>query len=81
MKLCRGVGLRHMGGVRACRAGARWPYRSFVTGSFPRRDAGRCRRVAGTWRPGLVGVPAWLAVGVPFLIGVWIALQKAAALL
>lgn len=30
---------------------------------------------------GLVGVLAWLAVGVPFLVGVWIALQKAAALL
>ncbi|MDF3983104.1 OFA family MFS transporter [Luteibacter sp. PPL201] len=30
---------------------------------------------------GVVGVLAWLAVGVPFLIGVWIALQKAAALL
>ncbi|HTS83921.1 MAG TPA: OFA family MFS transporter [Usitatibacter sp.] len=29
---------------------------------------------------GIVGVIAWLAVGVPFLIGVWIALQKAAAL-
>jgi len=29
---------------------------------------------------GIVGVVAWLAVGVPFLIGVWIALQKAAAL-
>lgn len=30
---------------------------------------------------GIVGVLAWLAVGIPFLIGVWIALQKAAALL
>ena len=29
---------------------------------------------------GLAGVLAWLAVGVPFLIGVWIALRKAAAL-
>jgi len=29
---------------------------------------------------GIVGVIAWLAVGIPFLIGVWIALQKAAAL-
>ena len=29
---------------------------------------------------GIGGVLAWLAVGVPFLIGVWIALQKAAAL-
>ncbi len=29
---------------------------------------------------GIVGVLAWLAVGVPFLIGVWIALQKAAVL-
>ncbi|MGE7136499.1 OFA family MFS transporter [Luteibacter sp. NPDC031894] len=30
---------------------------------------------------GMVGVLAWLAVGIPFLVGVWIALQKAAALL
>jgi len=30
---------------------------------------------------GAAGVLAWLAVGIPFLIGVWIALQKAAALL
>ncbi|MET4675987.1 MULTISPECIES: OFA family MFS transporter [unclassified Luteibacter] len=30
---------------------------------------------------GMTGVLAWLAVGIPFLIGVWIALQKAAALL
>jgi MFS family permease len=29
---------------------------------------------------GAVGVLAWLAVGIPFLIGVWIALEKAAAL-
>jgi MFS family permease len=29
---------------------------------------------------GIAGVLAWLAVGIPFLIGVWIALQKAAAL-
>ncbi len=29
---------------------------------------------------GLGGTLAWLAVGIPFLIGVWIALQKAAAL-
>ncbi len=29
---------------------------------------------------GIDGTLAWLAVGVPFLIGVWIALQKAAAL-
>ncbi|MDE2080120.1 MAG: OFA family MFS transporter [Burkholderiales bacterium] len=29
---------------------------------------------------GLGGVLAWLAVGIPFLTGVWIALQKAAAL-
>jgi MFS family permease len=29
---------------------------------------------------GAVGVLAWLAVGIPFLIGVWIAMQKAAAL-
>ncbi|HEX4742939.1 MAG TPA: OFA family MFS transporter [Caulobacteraceae bacterium] len=32
-------------------------------------------------RLGLVGVAAWLAVGVPFAIGLFIALQKAAALL
>jgi MFS family permease len=30
---------------------------------------------------GVVGVLAWMAVGIPFLIGVWIALQKAAALI
>ena len=30
---------------------------------------------------GALGIVAWLAVGIPFLIGVWIALQKAAALL
>jgi hypothetical protein len=30
--------------------------------------------------PGAVGVLAWLAVGIPFLIGVYIALSKAAAL-
>jgi MFS family permease len=30
---------------------------------------------------GIVGTLAWLAVGIPFLIGVWIALQKAAALI
>lgn len=30
---------------------------------------------------GGLGVLAWLAVGIPFLIGVWIAMQKAAALL
>jgi MFS family permease len=30
---------------------------------------------------GVGGVLAWLAVGIPFLIGVWIALSKAAALL
>jgi MFS family permease len=30
---------------------------------------------------GITSVLAWLAVGIPFLIGVWIALQKAAALL
>jgi MFS family permease len=30
---------------------------------------------------GPVGILAWMAVGIPFLIGVWIALQKAAALL
>ncbi|URL57069.1 OFA family MFS transporter [Luteibacter flocculans] len=30
---------------------------------------------------GVLGVLAWAAVGIPFLIGVWIALQKAAALL
>jgi hypothetical protein len=30
---------------------------------------------------GAVGALAWLAVGIPFLIGVWIALQKASALL
>ena len=29
---------------------------------------------------GAVGLVAWLAVGIPFLIGVWIALQKAAVL-
>jgi MFS family permease len=29
---------------------------------------------------GAIGVLAWLGVGIPFLIGVWIALQKAAAL-
>jgi MFS family permease len=29
---------------------------------------------------GVIGVLAWLAVGIPFLIGVWIALAKAAAL-
>jgi hypothetical protein len=29
---------------------------------------------------GLVGVLAWAAVGIPFLIGVYIALQKAAVL-
>jgi MFS family permease len=29
---------------------------------------------------GLGGILAWLAVGIPFLIGVWIALQKAVAL-
>jgi MFS family permease len=29
---------------------------------------------------GMVGVIAWLAVGIPFLVGVWIALEKAAAL-
>ncbi len=29
---------------------------------------------------GVGGVLAWLAVGVPFLIGVWIALEKAAGL-
>jgi hypothetical protein len=29
---------------------------------------------------GVGGVLAWLAVGIPFLIGVWIALEKAAAL-
>jgi hypothetical protein len=30
---------------------------------------------------GVVGVMAWLAVGIPFLIGVGIALQKASKLL
>jgi MFS family permease len=30
---------------------------------------------------GAVGALAWLGVGIPFLVGVWIALQKAAALL
>lgn len=30
---------------------------------------------------GVLGIVAWLAVGIPFLVGVWIALQKAAALL
>ena len=30
---------------------------------------------------GVLGVLAWAAVGIPFLIGVWIALQKAGALL
>ena len=29
---------------------------------------------------GIVGVVAWALVGIPFLIGVWIALSKAAAL-
>lgn len=29
---------------------------------------------------GIGGVLAWMAVGIPFLIGVWIALAKAAAL-
>jgi hypothetical protein len=29
---------------------------------------------------GVVGVIAWALVGVPFLMGVWIALSKAAAL-
>jgi hypothetical protein len=29
---------------------------------------------------GIVGVVAWVAVGVPFLVGVWIAISKAAAL-
>ncbi len=29
---------------------------------------------------GIVGVLAWLAVGIPFVIGLWIALEKAAAL-
>jgi hypothetical protein len=29
---------------------------------------------------GIVGAIAWAAVGIPFLIGVWIALSKAAAL-
>ena len=29
---------------------------------------------------GIVGVLAWLAVGIPFLIGLYIALAKAAAL-
>ena len=29
---------------------------------------------------GVVGVLAWLAVGIPFLIGLYIALEKAAAL-
>jgi len=32
-------------------------------------------------RFGAVGVLAWLGVGIPFLVGVWIALAKAAALL
>jgi hypothetical protein len=39
-------------------------------------DAGSAAR--GTF--GVGGVLAWLAVGIPFLIGVWIALEKAAAL-
>jgi len=30
---------------------------------------------------GVIGVLAWAAVGIPFAIGLWIALQKAAALL
>jgi hypothetical protein len=29
---------------------------------------------------GMTGVLAWLAVGIPFLIGVWIAIGKATAL-
>jgi hypothetical protein len=29
---------------------------------------------------GVIGVVSWLAIGIPFLIGVWIALTKAAAL-
>ena len=33
------------------------------------------------WPFGAIGFVAWLAVGIPFLIGVWIALHKAAALL
>jgi MFS family permease len=35
---------------------------------------------AARGRAGVVGIVAWLAVGVPFLIGLYIALEKAAAL-
>jgi MFS family permease len=37
-------------------------------------------RTAARGKFGVLGILAWLAVGVPFLIGVWIALSKAAAL-
>jgi MFS family permease len=37
-------------------------------------------KVAARGNFGIIGVVAWLAVGIPFLIGVWIALTKAAAL-
>lgn len=36
---------------------------------------------AARGRFGIVGALAWLAVGIPFLVGVWIALQKAAGLI
>lgn len=36
--------------------------------------------LAARGRFGIVGVLAWLAVGIPFCVGLFIALQKAAAL-
>ena len=48
------------------------------TGKSSAADTGTATAARGSF--GFVGVLAWLAVGVPFLVGVWIALTKAAAL-
>ena len=49
--------------------------------ALQREDRSPPSRDGGARRFGVGGVLAWLAVGIPFLIGLYIALEKAAALM
>ncbi len=63
------------------------PKRQMSAEELARADTVQSASAAGTadtaarGRFGLIGGLAWLAVGIPFALGLWIALQKAAALL
>ena len=72
----------------ATSSSARWPRRHYMTDADLAREralqhddtSARDAEAAARGRFGAVGVLAWLGVGIPFAIGLYIALQKAAAL-